>query len=103
MHSSSYFFAYLLGACPRASDIVASSRSAFSYFQAATAHVEEVRRTSERTCCFCVTKEEKNLQEMVKEYGVTESEFLRRQIRQRTSDYPEIKILMGYLINKEDM
>lgn len=48
-----------------------------------------------------VTKEErKKLQEMAKEYGVTESEFLRRQIRQRPSDYPEIKILMGHLINE---
>lgn len=51
--------------------------------------------------CFRVTKEEKKkLQEMAKEYGVTESEFLRRQIRQRPSDYPEIKILMGHLINE---
>ena len=48
-----------------------------------------------------VTKEEKKkLQEMAQEYGVTESEFLRRQIRQRPSDYPEIKILMGHLINE---
>ena len=45
----------------------------------------------------------RNLQmgtEMAKEYGVTESEFLRRQIRQRPSDYPEIKLLMGHLINE---
>lgn len=50
---------------------------------------------------FRVTKEEKKkMQEMAKEYGVTESEFLRRQIRQRPSDYPEIKILMGHLINE---
>lgn len=50
---------------------------------------------------FRVTKEEKKkLQEMAQEYGVTESEFLRRQIRQRPSDYPEIKILMGHLINE---
>ncbi len=51
--------------------------------------------------CFRVTKDEKKkLQEMAKEYGVTESEFLRRQIRQRPSDYPEIKLLMGHLINE---
>lgn len=51
--------------------------------------------------CFRVTKDEKKkLLEMAKEYGVTESEFLRRQIRQRPSDYPEIKILMGHLINE---
>ena len=51
--------------------------------------------------CFRVAKDEKKkLQEMAKEYGVTESEFLRRQIRQRPSDYPEIKILMGHLINE---
>ena len=50
---------------------------------------------------FRVTREEKKkLQEMAQEYGVTESEFLRRQIRQRPSDYPEIKILMGHLINE---
>ena len=50
---------------------------------------------------FRVTKEEKKkLQEMAQEYGVTESEFLRRQIRQRPSDYPEIKLLMGHLINE---
>ena len=48
-----------------------------------------------------LTKEErKKLKEMANEYGVTESEFLRRQIRQRPSDYPEIKILMGHLINE---
>lgn len=51
--------------------------------------------------CFRVTKEEKKkLQAMATEYGVTESEFLRRQIRQRPSDYPEIKMLMGHLINE---
>lgn len=51
--------------------------------------------------CFRVTKDEKKkLQEMAKEYGVTESEFLRRQVRQRPSDYPEIKLLMGHLINE---
>ena len=69
MHSSSYFFAYLLGASPRASDFVASSRSALCLFPSgdcpradchevarrwasrcipisnmATAHVEEVRK-----------------------------------------------------------
>lgn len=50
---------------------------------------------------FRVTKEEKKkLQEMAQEYGVTESEFIRIQIRQRPSDYPEIKILMGHLINE---
>lgn len=50
---------------------------------------------------FRVTKEErKKLQEMAKEFNVSESEFLRRQIRQRPSDYPEIKILMGHLINE---
>lgn len=31
---------------------------------------------------------------------MTESEFLRRQIRQRPSDYPEIKLLVGHLINE---
>lgn len=51
--------------------------------------------------CFRVTKEEKKkLQAMANEYDLTESEFLRRQIRQRPSDYPEIKILMGHLINE---
>ena len=30
LHSSSYFFAYLLGASPRTSDFVASSRSGCS-------------------------------------------------------------------------
>ena len=50
---------------------------------------------------FRVTKEErKKLQEMAKEFNVSESEFLRRQIRQRPSDYPEVKILMGRLINE---
>lgn len=50
---------------------------------------------------FRVTKEErKKLQEMAKESNVSESEFMRRQIRQRPSDYPEIKILMGHLINE---
>ena len=51
--------------------------------------------------CFRVSKDEKKkLQEMAKEFNVSESEFLRRQIRQRPSDYPEIKILMGNLINE---
>ena len=51
--------------------------------------------------CFRVSKDEKKkLQEMAKEFNVSESEFLRRQIRQRPSDYPEIKILMGQLINE---
>lgn len=50
---------------------------------------------------FRVTKDEKKkLQEMAKEFNVSESEFLRRQIRQRPSDYPEIRILMGNLINE---
>lgn len=51
--------------------------------------------------CFRVSKDEKKkITEMAKEYGVTESEFLRRQIRQRPSDYPEIKLLLGHLINE---
>ena len=51
--------------------------------------------------CFRVSKDEKKkLQEMAKESNVSESEFLRRQIRQRPSDYPEIKMLMGHLINE---
>ena len=51
--------------------------------------------------CFRVSKDEKKkLQEMAKEFNVSESEFLRRQIRQRPSDYPEIRILMGKLINE---
>lgn len=51
--------------------------------------------------CFRVTKDEKKkLQEMAKAYGVTESEFLRRKIRQRPSDYQAIKILIGHLINE---
>lgn len=50
---------------------------------------------------FRVTKDEKKkLQEMAKEFNVSESEFLRRQIRQRPSDYPEIKMLIGDLINE---
>lgn len=49
----------------------------------------------------CMTeKDALRLKEKAKEAGMNESEYLRLMIWQQPNDYPEIKLLLGRLINE---